>query len=107
MEAFDTHLNALRFYVATWGNIDYICTLLREAIILALQSREEQISVAHVTAAWDTGICAKVSLAPENPFLRELVIGFGRGGYVALFEVEDAETVTVLAVRHRREDDYH
>ena len=49
--------------------------------------------------------CRKVS--PENPFLRELVISFGRGGYVALFEVEDAETVTVLAVRHQREDDYH
>ena len=49
--------------------------------------------------------CRKAS--PENPFLRELVISFGSGGYVALFEVEDAETVTVLAVRHQREDDYH
>lgn len=49
--------------------------------------------------------CRKAS--PENAFLRELVIGFGSGGYVALFEVEDAETVTVLAVRHQREDDYH
>ena len=41
-----------------------------------------------------------------NPFLRELVIGFGATGYVALFEVEDAATVTVLAVRHQREQDY-
>lgn len=49
--------------------------------------------------------CRKASR--ENPFLRELVISFGDGGYVALFEVEDAETVTVLAVRHQREDDYH
>lgn len=44
---------------------------------------------------------------PDNPFLRELVIGFGVSGYVALFEIEDAATVTVLAVRHQREDDYH
>lgn len=44
---------------------------------------------------------------PNNPFLRELVIGFGTSGYVALFEIEDASTVTVLAVRHQREDDYH
>ena len=44
--------------------------------------------------------------APDNPFLRELVISFGRCGYVALFEVEDVKTVTVLAVRHQREDDY-
>lgn len=41
-----------------------------------------------------------------SPFLRELVIGFGATGYVALFEVEDAGTVTVLALRHQREQDY-
>ncbi|HEU0282914.1 MAG TPA: type II toxin-antitoxin system RelE/ParE family toxin [Gallionella sp.] len=43
----------------------------------------------------------------ENAFLRELVISFGSTGYVALFEVEDNETVTIVAVRHQREDDYH
>ena len=43
----------------------------------------------------------------DNPFLRELVIPFGAGGYVALFEIDDNETVTILAVRHQREDDYH
>jgi plasmid stabilization system protein ParE len=43
---------------------------------------------------------------PDNPFLRELLIPFGAAGYVALFEIEDNETVTILAVRHQREDDY-
>ena len=42
-----------------------------------------------------------------NPFLRELVIPFGASGYVALFEIDDEKTVTVLAVRHQLEDDYH
>jgi plasmid stabilization system protein ParE len=42
-----------------------------------------------------------------NPFIRELVIPFGATGYVALFEIDDDKTVTVLAVRHQREDDYH
>ena len=42
-----------------------------------------------------------------NPFLRELVIPFGATGYVALFEIDDNQTVTILAVRHQREDDYH
>ncbi|ASR42054.1 plasmid stabilization protein [Xanthomonas citri pv. mangiferaeindicae] len=42
----------------------------------------------------------------HDPFLRELVVGFGASGYVLLFEVEDSRTVTVLAVRHQREDDY-
>jgi plasmid stabilization system protein ParE len=45
---------------------------------------------------------------PEgSPFLRELVIPFGSAGYVALFETEDNQTVTVLAVRSQREDDYY
>lgn len=44
---------------------------------------------------------------PENAFLRELLIPFGASGYVALFEIESGRTVTVLAVRHQREDDYH
>lgn len=45
--------------------------------------------------------------APDNTFLRELIIAFGASGYVALFEIDDAKTVTALAVRHQREDDYH
>ena len=40
-------------------------------------------------------------------FLRELIIPFGNSGYVALFEVEAGGYVTILAVRHQREDDYH
>ncbi len=43
----------------------------------------------------------------ENPLLRELLISFGNAGYVALFEIEDQETITILALRHQREDDYY
>lgn len=45
--------------------------------------------------------------AADNPFLRELIISFDAAGYVALFEIEDSETVTISAIRHQREDDYH
>ena len=45
--------------------------------------------------------------APDNPFLREMLIPFGAAGCVALFEIENNETVTILAIRHQREDDYH
>ncbi|WP_042271116.1 type II toxin-antitoxin system RelE/ParE family toxin [Paraburkholderia heleia] len=41
------------------------------------------------------------------PFLRELIIPFGASGYVALFEIDDNQTVTILAMRHQRESDYH
>lgn len=42
----------------------------------------------------------------DTPFLRELVISFGASGYVALFEIEENNIVTILAVRHQREDDF-
>ena len=45
--------------------------------------------------------------AGQSPFLRELIIPFGRSGYVALFEIEDASNLVVVAVRHQLEDDYH
>lgn len=43
----------------------------------------------------------------SNAYLRELIVSFGSTGYVALFEIEPDNVVTVLAVRHQREDDYH
>ena len=45
--------------------------------------------------------------AGNSPFLRELIIPFGRSGYVALFEIENNSTVAVVTVRHQLEDDYH
>jgi len=43
----------------------------------------------------------------DNPFLRELIIPFGASGYVALFEIDNDQTVTILAVRHQLEEDYY
>ena len=45
--------------------------------------------------------------AGADSFVRELLIPFGNAGYVALFEIQDASTVMILAVRHQLEDDYH
>ena len=42
----------------------------------------------------------------DTPFLRELIISFCANGYVALFDIEESQTVTILAVRHQRGDDY-
>jgi len=42
-----------------------------------------------------------------SPFLRELVIPFRVAGYVALYEIEGASVVSVVAVRHQLEDDYY
>ena len=45
--------------------------------------------------------------AEQSPFLRELIIPFGRSGYVALFEIVDSTLVVIAALRHQLEDDYH
>lgn len=42
----------------------------------------------------------------SDPLLRELLVGFGAAGYVLLFEIGQDHVVTVIAVRHQREDDY-
>jgi hypothetical protein len=34
------------------------------------------------------------------------VISFGVYGYVALFEIEEPDIITIIAVRHQREDDF-
>jgi len=45
--------------------------------------------------------------AGRSSFVRELIIPFGRTGYVALFEIVDSNTVIIGAIRHQLEDDYH
>lgn len=49
--------------------------------------------------------CRKID--ENNPFLRELIVSFGASGYVLLFEIESVDQVTLLTVRHQREEDYH
>lgn len=51
--------------------------------------------------------CRKADAEHGNPFLRELLIPFGVSGYVVLFEIENNRVVTIVAVRHQREEDYH
>jgi plasmid stabilization system protein ParE len=51
--------------------------------------------------------CRKAQYGELGPAMRELLVNFGSSGYVALFEITDASTVTVLAVRHQRESDFH
>ncbi len=64
-------------------------------------------SIRHAILALERFPFSYRKATADSPFLRELVIPFGSAGYVALFEIEDAKYVTILAVRHQREDDYH
>lgn len=77
---------------------------LLERDVIAAERALDAIRAAVELLQFSPFSCRKA--AREKPFLRELVIPFGAGGYVALFEIDSRDTVTILAVRHQREDDY-
>jgi len=43
----------------------------------------------------------------DRPLRRELLVPSGNAGNVALFEIDDPRHISILAVRHQREEDYH
>jgi len=89
-------------------------TDLKRLYAFALEQADGDWSIAE--GAMDT-ISQGFALLEANPFacrkagesllLRELIIGYGSSGYLALVEIGNDLLVTVLAVRHQREDDYH
>lgn len=80
--------------------------LLEQDFALAEKAREAIAKAIELLALFPFS-CRKALGGDGNPFLRELIIPFGASGYVALFEIENRDTVTLLAVRHQREEDYH
>jgi plasmid stabilization system protein ParE len=64
------------------------------------------IEQALALLAYSPFSCMK-ALLQKSPRWRELLIPFGHSGYMALFEIDDDRTMTVAAVRHQREEDYH
>ena len=48
--------------------------------------------------------CRKVG---DDPRWRELVITFGRAGYLAQFRIAGETLIFVTALQHQLEDDYH
>ena len=78
--------------------------LLEQDVQAARRARDSIVKATEFLADFPFS-CRKADAG--NPFLRELIIPFGNAGYVALFEIEDESTVTILAIRHQREEDYH
>jgi plasmid stabilization system protein ParE len=77
---------------------------LPEKDLAAAERALEAIKAAVELLRFSPFSCRKA--LTDNPFLRELVIPFGSAGYVALFEIESGNTVSILALRHQREEDY-
>lgn len=79
---------------------DFLLERNVDAAAEALEAIESGVELARQTPY----SCRKA--LPSDPFLRELVIPFGSSGYIALFRIDRSRGITVLAVRHQREDDY-
>ncbi len=87
-------------------DLERLYDFLLEQDLEAAERALVAIERAFELLAYSPFSCRKALLC-NNPRIREVVIPFGRAGYVALFEIEDGRTVTVAAIRHQREDDYH
>lgn len=95
----------VRYTLAAKEDLKRLFTFLAEHDFQAVKHARKTIAASMQLLEQFPFTCRKA--VSDNTYLRELVIPFGSAGYVALFEIEDNETVTVLAVRHQREEDYH
>lgn len=95
----------VRYTEAAKEDLKRLFSFLAEQDLQAAQNARQIIGESVKLLQKFPFTCRKA--APENTFLRELLIPFGTSGYVALFEIDDDKTVTILAVRHQRENDYY
>lgn len=94
----------IRFTKAAREDLKRLYRFLVSRDVHAAERALEAINQALVLLKTFPYTCRKAQT--DNPFLRELVISFGVNGYVALFNIEENNIVTIIAVRHQREDDY-
>jgi plasmid stabilization system protein ParE len=94
----------VRYTRAARDDLKRLFNFLADRDLLAAQRAREAIAASMTLLQEFPYTCRKATT--ENPFVRELIISFGVAGYVALFEIEDDETVSIIAIRHQREDDY-
>ncbi len=95
----------VRYTLAAKEDLERLFTFLAEQDFVAVKHARKTIAASMQLLEQFPFTCRKA--VSDNTYLRELVIPFGGAGFVALFEIEDSETVTILAVRHQREEDYH
>ena len=94
----------IRFTKVAREDLKRLYGFLAERDIQAAKHALQAINKAIELLATFPFTCRKANA--DSPFLRELLITFGASGYVALFEIEENNSVTILALRHQREDDY-
>lgn len=97
----------VRYTLAAKEDLKRLFAFLAERDHQAAQQARKIIAASMQVLQQFPFTCRKADDEGNGSFLRELLIPFGSAGYVALFEIEDEQTVTIIAVRHQREEDYH
>jgi plasmid stabilization system protein ParE len=97
----------VRFTAEAKQDLDRLYDFLLERDLAAAGEAIEAIEQALAMLETFPFSCRKAADGRHGAFLRELVVPFGSGGYVVLFEISGRDTVTILAVRHQRESDYY
>ena len=96
---------ALRISASAQGDLERLFAfLLEQDVDAALRARS---AIERIYGLLQQFPFASRKADDANAFLRELLVPFGSAGYVVLFEVGADATVTVAAVRHQRESDFH
>ena len=93
----------VRFTKRAEADLIRLYDFLLESDVSAAEKALGAIRNGLALLAFSPFACRKV--ASHMPRHRELVIPSGKTGYVALFEIDDAKTVTMIAIRHQRERD--
>ena len=80
--------------------------------LLAIDVGTAERAAAAIEKAYDLltrfpHTCRKAQGGDLGPAWREMFITFGSSGYIALFQITSDKSLTVTAVRHQRESDYH
>jgi len=96
----------VRLTAAALEDLDRLYDFLLTRDLAAAERALAAIERAFELLAYSPFSCRKALLQQDSRW-RELLIPFGHSGYVALFEIDDDHSITVTAVRHQREEDYH
>ena len=104
----------MRFVVVTTTEADRDLERLTDTLLERAQTANDfdrallviQAIRSSMDALSESALRCRKAGDERDPFLRELVIPFGRAGYLALFEMV-GDAVVVAAIRHQLEDDYH
>lgn len=65
---FDSLYSSMQVYAATGGIPSFVIGLIKQAVLEALSSGTEHVTLENFSTAWDKGTTAPASLVTENPF---------------------------------------